>query len=80
MRSLICLLPIYFGCLLISKITIKNKLLFWFLLPSFLIATVTIVFCHLYTCKEVKNVFDQLEITADEMRKNVKIFMSGKEG
>jgi len=61
--------------------TIKNKILFWFLIPSILIATVTIVFCYLYTCKEIrKNVFNQLEIAADEMCINIKIFMSGKQG
>ncbi|MHC4454836.1 MAG: sensor histidine kinase [Planctomycetota bacterium] len=61
--------------------TTKNKILFWLLLPSILIATVTTVFCYLYTYKVVrKNVFDQLEIAAAELHNNVKIFLSGKEG
>ena len=61
--------------------TIKNKILFWFLLPSILVATITTVFCYLYTCKVVrKNIFDQLEIAAAELHNNVRIFLSGKEG
>ena len=61
--------------------TLKNKILFWFLLPSILIATVTTLFCYLYTCKVVKkNIFDQLEIATSELHNNVRIFLSGKEG
>jgi PAS domain S-box-containing protein len=60
---------------------LKNKILFWFLLPSILIATVTTLFCYLYTCKVVKkNIFDQLEIATSELHNNVRIFLSGKEG
>ncbi|GAX61393.1 signal transduction histidine kinase [Candidatus Scalindua japonica] len=60
--------------------TIKNKILFWFLIPSIIIITVTTVICYLYTCREIrKNIFDQLEIAADEIRTNVKIFLSGKQ-
>ena len=60
---------------------IKNKLLFWFLLPSILIASVTTVFCYCYTTNIVqKNVFDQLEIAVSELHNNVRIFLSGKEG
>ncbi len=59
--------------------TIKNKILFWFLLPSVLIATVATVFCYLYTYKMTKrNIFDQLEIAADELHKKTKVFLSGK--
>ena len=61
--------------------TIKNKILFRILLPSILVATVATVFCYLYTCKVVrKNIFDQLEIAADELHNNVRIFLSGKQG
>ncbi len=61
--------------------TIKNKILLWFLLPSFLIATATAVFCFFYTYKTVKkNIFDQLEIAADELQKNVCLFLDGKTG
>ena len=60
---------------------IKNKILLWFLLPSILITIVMTVSCFLYIYKVVRgNIFDQLEIAADEMRKNVKIFLSGKQG
>jgi PAS domain S-box-containing protein len=59
--------------------TIKNKILFWFLLPSILIATVTTVFCYVYTYKMTKrNIFDQLEIAADELHKEITLFLSGK--
>ncbi len=60
---------------------LKNKILFWFLLPSILIAISTTVFCYLCTCKVVKNnIFDQLEIATTELHNNVRIFLSGKEG
>ena len=61
--------------------TTKNKILFWLLLPSILIATVTTVSCYLYTYKVVrKNIIDQLEITADDLHNKVRIFLSGKQG
>jgi PAS domain S-box-containing protein len=61
--------------------TIKNKMLLWFLLPSFLIATATAAFCFFYTYKTVKkNIFDQLEIAADELKKRVYVFLDGKRG
>ncbi|MFV1977173.1 MAG: PAS domain S-box protein, partial [Candidatus Scalindua sp.] len=60
---------------------IKNKILLWFLLPSILITIAMTVSCFLYIYKVVRgNIFDQLEIAADEMRNNVKIFLSGKKG
>ncbi len=60
--------------------TIKHKILLWFLLPSILIATVTTVFCYLYTCKVVrKNIFNQLEVAADGLHNNIKSFLSGKQ-
>ncbi len=60
---------------------IKNKILLWFLLPSILVTIVMTVSCFLYIHKVVRgNIFDQLEIAADEMRNNVKIFLSGKQG
>ncbi len=61
--------------------TIKVKSLLWFLLPSILIATTTATFCYFYTYKTVKkNIFDQLEIAADELHKHVCIFLDGKRG
>ncbi len=61
--------------------TIRVKSLLWFLLPSILIATVTATFCYLYIYKTVKkNIFDQLEIAADESLKHVKVFLDGKRG
>ncbi len=61
--------------------TIKVKSLLWFLLPSILIATATATFCYFYTYKTVKkNIFDQLEIAADELHKHVCIFLDGKRG
>ena len=60
---------------------IRNKILLWFLLPSILITIVVTVSCFFYIYKVVRgNIFDQLEIAADEMCKNVKIFLSGKQG
>ncbi len=61
--------------------TIRAKSLLWFLLPSILIATVAATFCYLYTYKTVKkNIFDQLEIAADESQKHVNVFLDGKRG
>ncbi|MCP4265260.1 MAG: PAS domain S-box protein, partial [Candidatus Brocadiaceae bacterium] len=60
---------------------LKNRILFWFILPSVLVAILTTVFCYLYTCRVVKNnIFDQLEIATTELQNNVRIFLSGKEG
>ncbi|MCR4291089.1 MAG: histidine kinase [Candidatus Scalindua sp.] len=61
--------------------TLKVKSLLWFLLPSILIATSTATFCYFTTYKTVKkNIFDQLEIAADELHKHVCIFLDGKRG
>ncbi len=61
--------------------TIRVKSLLWFLLPFILIATVTATFWYFYTHKTVKkNIFDQLEIAADELKKHVNIFLEGKRG
>jgi PAS domain S-box-containing protein len=61
--------------------TIRVKSLLWFLLPSILIATVTATLCYFYTYKTVKeNIFDQLEIAADESLKHVRVFLGGKRG
>ncbi len=60
---------------------LKNKILFWFLLPSVVIAIATTVFCYFYTTNIVKkNIFNQLEIAVGELSNNVKIFLSGKQG
>ncbi|OHB89416.1 MAG: hypothetical protein A3D13_04750 [Planctomycetes bacterium RIFCSPHIGHO2_02_FULL_40_12] len=61
--------------------SIKIKGLLWFLLPSILIATVTATFCYFYTYKTVKkNIFGQLEIAADDIKKHVNGFLEGKRG
>ncbi|MFQ5688145.1 MAG: PAS domain S-box protein [Candidatus Scalindua sp.] len=61
--------------------TIRAKSLLWFLLPSVLIATIAATFCYIYTYKTVKkNIFDQLEIAADELEKHVNVFLEGKRG
>ena len=61
--------------------SIKVKGLLWFLLPSILIATVTATFCYFYTYKTVKkNIFGQLEIAADDIKKHVNGFLEGKRG
>jgi ABC-type siderophore export system fused ATPase/permease subunit len=59
--------------------SIRGKIFFWFLLPSILIATSVAVFCYFYTRQIVKqNIFDQLEITADQLQKHVQVFLEGK--
>ena len=61
--------------------SIKTKILFWFLLPSILIATITVTFCYFYIQKTIsQNIFDQLEIAADELHDNVHFFLGGKRG
>lgn len=58
---------------------IRGKILFWFLLPSILIATGTAAFCYIYTRETVKqNVLDELEIVADEMKKHVQNYLDVK--
>ncbi|MEE9260710.1 MAG: HAMP domain-containing protein [Candidatus Scalindua sediminis] len=59
--------------------SIRRKIFFWFLLPSILIATFMTVFCYFYTRHIVKqNIFDQLEIAADKLQKQVHVFLEGK--
>ena len=59
--------------------SIRGKIFLWFLLPSILIATSVAVFCYFYTRQIVKqNIFDQLEITADQFQKHVQVFLEGK--
>ncbi|GAX60228.1 signal transduction histidine kinase [Candidatus Scalindua japonica] len=59
---------------------IKNKILSRFLFPSILTIIVLIVFCYIYSYKVVrKNTYYQLEITAEDLYNNVKIFLSGKQ-
>ncbi len=61
--------------------TIRVKSLLWFSLPYILIATVTATFYYLHIYKTVKeNIFDQLEIAADESLKHVRVFLDGKRG
>ncbi len=60
---------------------LKNKILFWILIPSVLIVIATTACCYLCTCKEIrKNIFDQLEIATDELHNNINVFLSGKQG
>ena len=58
---------------------IKNKILFWFLVPSIVIATITAVFCYLFTRKTVeKDIFTQLEIAADESQSKILFMLKEK--
>ena len=60
---------------------LKSKILFWFLLPTILISTITIILCYFHTCKIVKqNIFDQLEIAAGNLQKDVHAFLDAKRG
>ncbi|MGR3303994.1 MAG: ATP-binding protein [Candidatus Scalindua sp.] len=61
--------------------TIRQKTLLWFLIPSILIAISTAFFCYFYTRKVVKqNVYDQLEIAAGELQRNAHVFLEAKRG
>ena len=61
--------------------TIRQKTLLWFLIPSILIAISTAMFCYFYTRKIVeRNIFDQLEIAAGELQVNVRVFLEAKKG
>jgi signal transduction histidine kinase len=58
---------------------IRRKIFFWFLLPSILIPTFVAIFCYFYTRQIVKqNIFNQLEIAADQLQKHVYVFLEGK--
>ncbi len=60
---------------------LKSKILFWFLLPTILISVITIILCYFHTCKIVKqNIFDQLEIAAGNLQKDVHAFLDAKRG
>ncbi|MFQ5963512.1 MAG: PAS domain-containing protein [Candidatus Scalinduaceae bacterium] len=59
--------------------TIKNKILLWFLIPSILIATVSISICYFYVRNTVEqNIFNQLKIAADELQNKIHVFLRGK--
>ncbi|MFQ5965187.1 MAG: ATP-binding protein [Candidatus Scalinduaceae bacterium] len=61
--------------------TIKKKILFWFLIPSIIITTFTSALCYYYIQKTVKqNIFDQLDIAADELQKHIQFFLKEKMG
>jgi signal transduction histidine kinase/HAMP domain-containing protein len=61
--------------------TIRQKTLLWFLIPSVLIATSTALFCYFYTRKVVeRNIFDQLEIAAGKLQVNVRVLLEAKKG
>lgn len=60
---------------------LKRRILFWFLIPTIAIATITAVLCYFHTCKIVRqNVFDQLEIEAGCLLKDVYVFLETKKG
>ncbi|ODS33453.1 MAG: two-component sensor kinase [Candidatus Scalindua rubra] len=59
--------------------SIKKKILFWFLLPSILIATVTAAFSYYHTQKTVnQNIFNQLKIAANELQERLHAYLEGK--
>jgi len=61
--------------------TIRKKILFWFLLPSLLIIAATAVFNYFYTQETVKqNVFDKMEIAADVLHEHIHLFLDEKRG
>ncbi len=61
--------------------TIRNKMLFWFLFPTISIAVVLTAFCYYFTKKTIEqNIYDQLEIAADTMYINIDLFLKGKRG
>lgn len=60
---------------------IQRKILLWFLIPSIILATISSVFYYFYTRKTLKqNVFDQLEIAAGALQKNIHTFIEAKRG
>jgi signal transduction histidine kinase/HAMP domain-containing protein len=59
--------------------TIKTKILFWFLLPAILISAVTALLCYYYTHNTIRqNIFAQLEMAADELETRVHNFLHDK--
>ncbi|MFQ5687552.1 MAG: hypothetical protein ACE5GV_12940, partial [Candidatus Scalindua sp.] len=58
---------------------IKNKILFWFLVPTIIIANITAAFCYFFTRNTVEQgIFNQLEIAADELQEHVTILLNEK--
>ena len=58
---------------------IKGKILFWFLAPTILFGITVAGVGYFYIHKIVKqNIFDQLEIAADELQEHIQIFLSEK--
>ncbi|MGR3300930.1 MAG: PAS domain S-box protein [Candidatus Scalindua sp.] len=59
--------------------TIRKRILFWFLIPSILTAGIAATFCYYYIRRTIEqNIFDQLELAADELREHIKIFLKAK--
>ena len=59
--------------------TIRRKILFWFLVPSILIASIAATFCYYHIRQTIEqNIFDQLEMAADELREHVNLFLEAK--
>jgi PAS domain S-box-containing protein len=59
--------------------SIKTKILFWFLFPTILISAATAVLCYYYTHNTIKqNIFAQLEMAADELDMQVHTFLHDK--
>ena len=58
---------------------IKNKILFWFLIPSICISAAIASVSYFYIQKTIKrNIFDQLELAADGLREHLNIFLKEK--
>ncbi|ODS31283.1 MAG: two-component sensor kinase [Candidatus Scalindua rubra] len=61
--------------------SIKGKILFWFLLPTILIGIVAYGIGYYSIHKTVRqNIFDQLVIAADELQGNIRVFLQEKKG
>lgn len=59
--------------------TIRKRILFWFLVPSILTASIAATFCYYYIRRTIEqNIFDQLELAADELREHVNMFLKTK--
>lgn len=59
--------------------SIKGKILFWFLLPTILIGTVTVGISYYYIHKTVKqDIFDQLALASNALHERVHAFLQEK--
>lgn len=61
--------------------SIRGKILFWFLLPTILIGIITAGTVYYSIRKTVEqNIFDQLIIASDELQERVRVYLQGKKG